>query len=528
MPRRPARTSRILTASRDLVEDVVAANLILFDHDILDAFGHVSARHDKDKGKFVMSRYVAPGIVTKADIREFALDSEATPDRGEQHYSERYIHGEIYKARPDVMAVIHSHAPPLIPFGATAVPLRPLYHMSSHVGLGVPVFEIRRFNNDGQMLIRSPGLGRALAGVLADKPMVLMRGHGATVVASSLSLAVYRAIYAALNARMQMEAMRLGDVTYLSPEEVETCIAGVEFDEPARLVAVEETGERQARMNSLVETYRGGVVIQECDAFGHLNIAYYVERFADAADELMQILVLGTRWRTLGIATRYLAELRAGDPLAIASGVIAIDAASLRIGHVASNGMGGGATTIAEQVLALDAPDGEAWVALRAALPAARVEWAELPFEPVSLPERKGPVATGLSRVKTGEADAHGELSLFGFFDRFSTANLINMNAAGMTSTYMRAEHRGFATFETRLELFGPRPRLGDSVSLSSGMLDLGKSSVKILHEMRLARGGRRVARFYQAGVHFDLDSRRSAPLPELLRTGLRKLMIES
>ena len=410
MPRKPARTSRILTASRDLVEDVVAANLILFDHDILDAFGHVSARHDKDKGKFVMSRYVAPGIVTKADIREFALDSEATPDRGEQHYSERYIHGEIYKARPDVMAVIHSHAPPLIPFGATAVPLRPLYHMSSHVGLGVPVFEIRRFNNDGQMLIRSPGLGRALAGVLADKPMVLMRGHGATVVASSLSLAVYRAIYAALNARMQMEAMRLGDVTYLSPEEVETCIAGVEFDEPARLVAVEETGERQAWMNSLVETYRGGVVIQECDAFGHLNIAYYVERFADAADELMQILVLGTRWRTLGIATRYLAELRAGDPLAIASGVIAIDAASLRIGHVASNGMGGGATTIAEQVLALDAPDGEAWVALRAALPAARVEWAELPFEPVSLPERKGPVATGLSRVKTGEADAHGDV----------------------------------------------------------------------------------------------------------------------
>ncbi len=221
-------SSRILTASRDLVEDLVAANLILFDHEILDGFGHVSARHDKDPERFVMARYVAPGIVTKADIREFSLDSIPVPDRGEKHYSERFIHGEIYKARPDVMAVIHSHAPPLIPFGATGAPLRPLYHMSAHVGLGVPVFEIRNFQNEGQMLIRSPQLGRALAGTLADKPMVLMRGHGATVVGASLSLAVYRAIYAALNARLQMEAMRLGDVTYLDEIEVEKCVEGVE------------------------------------------------------------------------------------------------------------------------------------------------------------------------------------------------------------------------------------------------------------------------------------------------------------
>jgi ribulose-5-phosphate 4-epimerase/fuculose-1-phosphate aldolase len=220
--------SGIITASRDLVEDVALANLILFDHDILDGFGHVSARHDKDPGKFVMSRYVAPGIVTRADIREFTLDSEPSPDRGERHYSERFIHGEIYKARPDVMAVIHSHAPPLIPFGATGAPLRPMYHMSAHVGLGVPVFEIRDFQNEGQMLIRSAHLGRSLAQTLADKPMVLMRGHGATIVAPSLHLAVYRAIYAALNARLQMEAMRLGDVNYLSDIEVAQCVEGVE------------------------------------------------------------------------------------------------------------------------------------------------------------------------------------------------------------------------------------------------------------------------------------------------------------
>jgi len=229
MAKTAKKPSRILTASRDLVEDLVTANLVLFDHEILDGFGHVSARHDKDPEKFVMARYVAPGIVTKADIREFSLDSAPLPDRGERHYSERFIHGEIYKARPDVMAVIHSHAPPLIPFGATGAPLKPIYHMSAHVGLGVPVFEIRRFSNEGQMLIRSPQLGRALAGVLADKPMVLMRGHGATIVAPSLTLCVYRAIYGALNARLQMDAVRLGGaVTYLSPDEVALCVESVE------------------------------------------------------------------------------------------------------------------------------------------------------------------------------------------------------------------------------------------------------------------------------------------------------------
>jgi ribulose-5-phosphate 4-epimerase/fuculose-1-phosphate aldolase len=218
------KSSRLITASKDLVADVALANLILFDHDILDGFGHVSARHDKDPQLFVMSRYVAPGIVTTTDIREFSLDSEPVPDKGERHYSERFIHGEIYRARPDVMAVIHSHAPPLIPFGTTGAPLKPMYHMSSHIGMGVPVFEIRNFQNDGQMLIRSAYLGRSLASILDDKPMVLMRGHGATIVATSLHLAVYRAIYSAMNAKLQMEAMRLGgEVTYLNESEVEYC-----------------------------------------------------------------------------------------------------------------------------------------------------------------------------------------------------------------------------------------------------------------------------------------------------------------
>jgi acyl-CoA thioester hydrolase len=280
-------------------------------------------------------------------------------------------------------------------------------------------------------------------------------------------------------------------------------------------------------MIDLIETYRGGVIIQECDAFGHLNIAYYVERFADAAYELMRRRAPGTRWRTQTIATRYLTELRAGDPIAISSGIIAIDAATLKIGHLASNGMGGATTTLAEQVVSLDAPDGEVWAELRVSLGSYRVAWKEQGFEPVTLPERSGSVSSGHNRVKTWEADEAGGLSLFGFVDRFSTANLINMNAAGMSSTYMRAEKRGFATFETRMELFLPLPVIGEGIAIKSGILDLGKSSVKIVHDMSLAQSGRRVARMYQAGVHFDLEARRSAPIPDALRAKASQQLIE-
>lgn len=281
-------------------------------------------------------------------------------------------------------------------------------------------------------------------------------------------------------------------------------------------------------MTELVETYRGGVVIQECDAFGHLNIAYYVERFADAAAELLRRLAPGTKWRTHGVNTRYLTELRAGDPIAIASGIITVDAATLTVGHVASNGMGGAATTIVEQVLALDAPDGEIWAETRERLRSACANWAQPRFDPIVLPDRAGPITTGLSRVKPGEADAEGKLSLFGFVDRFSTANLVHLNAAGLTSAYMRAEKRGFATFETRLDLTPPWPMLGAAVATRSGILELGKSSVRIVHDMTLAENNRRVARFYQAGVYFDLEARRSAPLPETLRAKARALLITS
>jgi ribulose-5-phosphate 4-epimerase/fuculose-1-phosphate aldolase len=208
--------------SAELRDDLVTANRILFHFGIVDGFGHVSARNDADPATFVMSRYVAPGLVTQDDLHVFTLDSEPVRE-GDRHYSERFIHGEIYKVRADVNAVVHCHAAPLIPFGVTKTPLRPVYHMSAFLSGGVPVFEIRDAAGMTDMLIRTPQLGAALARTLGERPMALMRGHGATFVGDSIKQVVYRAIYAAQNAVSQMDALRLGggEVTYLEPEEAE-------------------------------------------------------------------------------------------------------------------------------------------------------------------------------------------------------------------------------------------------------------------------------------------------------------------
>jgi ribulose-5-phosphate 4-epimerase/fuculose-1-phosphate aldolase len=217
----PARSAPV-NADPALVDDLVAANRILYDQGVVDGFGHVSVRSDKNPEHFLLSRSMAPGLVTKDDILEFDRDGNALDAEGRALYLERFIHSEIYKVHPEVKAVVHSHSPSVIPFGATAVPLRPIYHMSSFLGSGVPVFEIRDAAGDGtDMLIRNPALGAALAARLDGSAVVLMRGHGDVVVADLLKLVVFRAIYTEINAHLQLEAEGLGQgqVTFLSDKE---------------------------------------------------------------------------------------------------------------------------------------------------------------------------------------------------------------------------------------------------------------------------------------------------------------------
>ena len=213
-----------LSAADEIIQDLVVGNKILYHQKVVDGFGHISVRHEKDPARYLMSRHLAPGLVTADDIVTFDLDSNPLDKTGLRYYSERFIHGEIYKIRPDVKAVVHCHAPQLIPFGATKYPLRPIYHMSGFLGCGgcgVPIFEIRETGGMTDMLIRTPELGKALAASLEDRPIVLMRGHGATIVGDSIRQVVYRSVYAAQNAALQMDAVKLGEPIYLEPKEAE-------------------------------------------------------------------------------------------------------------------------------------------------------------------------------------------------------------------------------------------------------------------------------------------------------------------
>jgi ribulose-5-phosphate 4-epimerase/fuculose-1-phosphate aldolase len=209
-----------LGASRALAEDLVAASRILAAQGILDAYGHVSARSDRDPRRFVISRSLAPALVEAKDLMELGADSEAPPGEKRKAFLERYIHGEIYRARPEVKAIVHSHSPSVIPFGVTRTRLRPVYHMAGFLWSGTPVYDIRKDRAENDLLIRDRTLGEALANSLGKCTCVLMRGHGMTVVGESVPEAVFRAIYTEGNARLQLDAMRLeGPIEFLTDAE---------------------------------------------------------------------------------------------------------------------------------------------------------------------------------------------------------------------------------------------------------------------------------------------------------------------
>src|SRR5579863_1705176 len=213
-----AVTETLTTTIRELVD----ANHILFDQGVVDGFGHVSARHPERPDRFLLARSMAPALVTEKDMLEFDLDGNPVQSDAPAAYLERFIHGEIYRKRQDVMSVVHSHSPSVVPFSVvTGTKLRPVCHMCGFLSeKGTPVFEIRDFAGPGSdLLVTSGKLGAALAESLGKGPAVLMRGHGSTVVGATLRQAVFRAVYTEVGARLQMEAMRLGPITYLTEEE---------------------------------------------------------------------------------------------------------------------------------------------------------------------------------------------------------------------------------------------------------------------------------------------------------------------
>jgi HCOMODA/2-hydroxy-3-carboxy-muconic semialdehyde decarboxylase len=219
--------------------DLVVASRTLAEHGVIDAYGHASIRSPSNPQRFHMPRNVAPELVTEADILELDLDSEPIDAKGAAPYNERFIHGEIYKARPEVMAIVHNHSHAVVPFSCTDHELKPIFHMSAFVGLGIPTWDIRDAQKGTDMLVRTRELGAHLAKKLGAHPAVLMRGHGSTVVAENLPRAVGRAIYLDLNARMQSQAMMLagpgGRVAYMDESEVAANVAWQNYERAWRL-----------------------------------------------------------------------------------------------------------------------------------------------------------------------------------------------------------------------------------------------------------------------------------------------------
>ena len=217
MPGAAGQESRTGGASLQLVDDLVVGNRILANEGILDGLGHISVRHDQRADRFLLSRDLAPGLVTAADLVEYDLDANPVNAQSPRGYQERFIHAAIYRARPDVRSVVHAHTPSVLTFAVSTIPLRPIYHMASFLVPGVPMYEIRKVAGHAGMLVNDMRTGAPLAQTLGDKAVALMRGHGYVVVGPDIPEAVSRSIFLDVNARVQLQAIGLGGtVNYLT------------------------------------------------------------------------------------------------------------------------------------------------------------------------------------------------------------------------------------------------------------------------------------------------------------------------
>jgi ribulose-5-phosphate 4-epimerase/fuculose-1-phosphate aldolase len=208
-----------------LLEELVTANRILATEGVVDSFGHISVRHPENPQQFLLSRARAPDCIEKQDIITFALDGTPLDASDRKPYLERFIHGGIYEARPDVLSVVHNHSPSVIPFGITGKKLKPLLHMCASIGHEVGCWDSQDKFGDTALLVENAEMGRELASFLGPQRTALMRGHGAVVVGRSIRHAVFVSIYLEVNAKLQMQAMAMGDIKYLTPGEVDKIAA---------------------------------------------------------------------------------------------------------------------------------------------------------------------------------------------------------------------------------------------------------------------------------------------------------------
>jgi ribulose-5-phosphate 4-epimerase/fuculose-1-phosphate aldolase len=204
-----------------LLRDLVLSNRILANEGVVDAFGHVSIRHPDDPERFIISRSLGPELVTEDDLQLFTLDGEQVGGNPDRPYAERFIHGAVYEARSEVMAVCHNHAPSVIPFSVTKVPLRPIAHLAAPIGAEIPVWDIADEFGETDMLVRNMEQGRSLAQALGSRRVALMRGHGSVVAGPNVRAVTSICVYLELNARLLLQALALGTVQYLSDGEVE-------------------------------------------------------------------------------------------------------------------------------------------------------------------------------------------------------------------------------------------------------------------------------------------------------------------
>ena len=207
-------------AGAQLVDDLIVGNRILVNEGVLDGLGHISVRHDQNPNHFLLSRDLAPALVTAGDLIEYDLEGSPVSDK-RQGYQERFIHAAIYKARPDVRSIVHAHTPSVLVFADSSVPLRPMYHMAAFLAAGVPNYEIRKVQGSTGMLVNSNQLATALARTLDDKAVALMRGHGVVIVGPDIPEAVSRSIFLDVNARVQLQAAALGgNISYVSQQDI--------------------------------------------------------------------------------------------------------------------------------------------------------------------------------------------------------------------------------------------------------------------------------------------------------------------